>query len=65
MLGHRYEPQLIGLETRQYTGWLDEALYAPHTETGYRAPANKTFLLLLNGLLAKRGMRAAARRTAR
>jgi hypothetical protein len=26
--------------------------YAPHTETGYRAPANKTLLLLLNGLLA-------------
>jgi hypothetical protein len=37
--------------------------YAPHTEAGYRAPANKTLLLLLNGLLAKRGVRA-ARRTA-
>jgi hypothetical protein len=62
LLGHRYEPRLIGLETRQYTGWLDATLYAPHTATGYRAPANKTFLLLLNGLLAKRGVRAAARR---
>ena len=61
LLGHRYEPQLIGLETRQYTGWLDATLYAPHTKTGYRAPANKTLLLLLNGLLAKRGVRAAAR----
>jgi hypothetical protein len=62
LLGHRYEPRLIGLETRQYTGWLDATRYAPHTETGYRAPANKTLLLLLNGLLAKRGVRAAARR---
>ena len=67
LLGHRYQPRLIGLETRQYTGWLeaDEAgrgTYAPHTETGYRAPANKTLLLLLNGLLAKRGVRAARAR---
>jgi hypothetical protein len=58
LLGHRYDPRLIGLETRQYTGWLDATLYAPHTETGYRAPANKTLLLLLNGLLAKRGVRS-------
>jgi hypothetical protein len=66
LLGHNYRPQLIGLETRQHTGWLEvdgssQALYAPHTETGYRAPANKTLLLLLNGLLAKRGVRAARR----
>ena len=66
LLGHSYRPQLIGLEARQYTGWLEvgddgRALYAPHTETGYKAPPNKTLLLLLNGALAKRGVRAAAR----
>jgi hypothetical protein len=66
LLGHSYRPKLIGLETRQYTGWLhvDEhgrALYAPHTETGYRAPPNKTLLLLLNGFLAKRGVRQSSR----
>lgn len=64
LLGHSYRRRLIGLEARQYTGWLavgddGAALYAPHTETGYRAPPNKTLLLLLNGILAKRGMRAA------
>jgi hypothetical protein len=63
LLGHSYRPQLIGLLTRQHTGWLEveggRALYAPHTETGYRAPPNKTLLLLLNGLLAKRGVRRA------
>ncbi len=59
LLGHSYKPRLIGLETRQHTGWLEvgedgSARYAPHTEVGYRAPANKTLLLLLNGALAKR-----------
>ena len=63
LTGHTYRAQLIGLETRQHTGWLEVspagARYAPHTEVGYRAPANKTFLLLLNGALAKRGVRQA------
>ena len=40
------------------------ALYAPHTESGFRAPANKTALLLANGLLAKRGLRKARRAAA-
>ena len=61
LLGHSYQPRLCGLDTRQHTGWLDGDSYAPHTETGYRAPANKTFLLLLNGALAKRGVRRARR----
>jgi nitroimidazol reductase NimA-like FMN-containing flavoprotein (pyridoxamine 5'-phosphate oxidase superfamily) len=64
LTGHTYRPQLIGLETRQHTGWLEvspsSTRYAPHTEVGYRAPANKTLLLLLNGALAKRGVRQAA-----
>lgn len=69
LLGHGYKPKLIGLEARQYTGWLEVSdengvLYAPHTETGYKAPPNKTLLLLLNGLLAKRGIRAARKSTA-
>jgi hypothetical protein len=64
LLGHSYRPKLIGLETRQYTGWLDvgedgRGVYAAHTETGYKAPPNKTLLLLLNGALAKRGVRTA------
>ena len=66
LLGHSYKPRLIGLETRQHTGWLEVAenagaRYAPHTEVGYRAPANKALLLLLNGALAKKGVREAAR----
>jgi hypothetical protein len=64
LLAHRYEPQLIGLETRQHTGWLQDGVYAPHTAGGFRAPANKTLLLLANGFLARRGLaqaRAAGR----
>jgi hypothetical protein len=59
LLAHRYEPQLIGLETRQHTGWLQDGVYAPHTENGFRAPANKTLLLLANGFMARRGLRQA------
>jgi hypothetical protein len=59
LLGHRYEAQLIGLESRQYTGWLEDSLYAPHTEGGFRAPANKTVLLLANGFMARRGLKQA------
>jgi hypothetical protein len=61
LLGHRYEPKLIGLESRQHTGWLEDGVYAPHTEAGFRAPANKTLLLLGNGLMARRGRRGSAR----
>ena len=68
MLAHSYRPKLIGLAARQHTGWLtvdrEGALYAPHTESGFRAPANKTALLLANGLLAKRGLRKARRAAA-
>ncbi len=59
VLAHRYESKLIGLETRQHTGWLQDGVYAPHTENGFRAPANKTLLLLANGLMAKRGLKQA------
>jgi hypothetical protein len=59
VLAHRYESKLIGLEARQYTGWLQDGTYAPHTETGFRAPANKTLLLLANGLMARRGLKQA------
>jgi hypothetical protein len=65
LLGHDYRPKLIGLTARQYTGWLeageDRALYAPHSETGFVAPPNKTLLLLGNGLQAKLGVRRARR----
>ena len=70
MVGHDYRPHLTGLVTRQHTGWLEmasggEGVYAPHTEAGFRAPANKTLLLLANGFLAKRNVRRDRRAKAR
>ena len=67
VLAHEYRPKLIGLAARQHTGWLEvdpdgdgsSALYAPHTGTGFRAPANKTLLLLGNGFMARQGLKKA------
>jgi hypothetical protein len=71
LLGHQYGPQLVGMTVRQFTGWLEVAhpdgrqgLYAPHTEQGFRAPTNKTLLMLANGFVAKRGVRRAERASA-
>lgn len=61
VLGHYYEAKLVGLRARQHTGWLEDGFYAPHTASSFRAPGNKTLLLLANGLLAKQGLRKARR----
>jgi hypothetical protein len=65
LLAHAYRPQLVGLSTRIYTGWLqvsrDGAVYAPHTSKGFAAPPSKNTLLVLNGLLAKFGLWQARR----
>jgi hypothetical protein len=61
LLAHDYRPKLIGLTARQHTGWLQDSTYAPHTESGFKAPANKTLLLLGNGYLARRGLKKALR----
>jgi hypothetical protein len=60
LLAHAYRPKLVGLATRILTGWLDvgddgNAVYAPHTSKGFRAPPNKNLLLVSNGLMAKAG----------
>jgi hypothetical protein len=69
LLAHDYQPKLIGLAARQHTGWLDvdgrRILYAPHTGSAFRAPANKTLLLLGNGYLARRGLKQARRAQAK
>ena len=67
LLAHAYRPQLAGLSTRIFTGWLDvtsdgTAIYAPHTSRGFAAPPRKKLLLASNGLFAKYGMWQARRR---
>ena len=66
LLAHAYRPQLVGLSTRVFTGWLEvaddgTAVYAPHTSKGFVAPPRKKLLLVTNGLMAKYGMRQARR----
>jgi hypothetical protein len=65
LLAHGYLAQGTGLQARQLTGWLEHsegrALFAPHTERGFRVPANKTLMLLLNGLASKIGVYRARR----
>jgi hypothetical protein len=64
-LAHAYRPQLVGLSTRTFTGWVEvtdaAAIYAPHTSKGFWAPPSKSLLLVTNGLLAKLGMHQARR----
>jgi hypothetical protein len=62
VLGHAYKPQLTGLNVRQYTGWLEDGVYAPHTQFGFVTPQNKTIVLLANGFMARRGLRKASAR---
>jgi hypothetical protein len=68
LLAHAYRPQLIGLSTRVFTGWLevsgDAAVYAPHTSKGFVAPPSKNLLLVSNGMLAKYGLWQARRQGA-
>ena len=65
LLAHAYRPQLVGLGTRVFTGWLevagDDAVYAPHTARGFVAPPRKNLLLVSNGLMAKAGLWQARR----
>lgn len=66
LLAHAYRPQLVGLSTRIFTGWLDvagdgTAVYAPHTAKGFVAPPRKKLLLVSNGLVAKYGLWQARR----
>jgi hypothetical protein len=67
LLTHAYHPQLVGLSTRIFTGWLEvsahgAAVYAPHTARGFIAPPRKNLLLISNGLLAKAGLWQARRK---
>ncbi|MGH8995456.1 MAG: hypothetical protein ACRDYB_05410 [Acidimicrobiales bacterium] len=66
LLTHAYRPQMIGLRTRTFTGWLERdgegtARYAPHTAVGFVAPPLKTALLVTNGVMAKLGVARARR----
>jgi len=64
LLGHSYRRQLVGFESRQYTGWLEDCVYAPHTATAVVALPLRVLLLLINGLLARQALKRAKREAA-
>jgi hypothetical protein len=66
LLAHAYRPHLVGLATRVLTGWLEvdgngHGVYSPHTSKGFVAPPRKQVLLVVNGVMAKVGLRKARR----
>jgi hypothetical protein len=63
ILAHEYRPQLIGLRSGYALGWLDvdgvAVRFYPQKTGGFSAPPNKTVLLLANGFIARRNLKAA------
>jgi len=64
LVGHSFRARAVGLECRQYTGWLEDGVFSPFTESGFVAPPNRTVLMLVNGFKAQRGLRRSRRRLA-
>jgi hypothetical protein len=52
---------MTGQEQRMHTGWLDDGVYAPHTEAGYRFPASWLIFKTVSGLFTRLGLRAGRR----
>jgi hypothetical protein len=54
---------MVGQEQRVHTGWLDvsgdEAVYAPHTATGYAVPTSRTLMAVGAGIGMRSGKRKA------
>ena len=59
LLAHRFERWAIGQEQRIHTGWLEDGVYAPHTESGYKLPKSKLLFRLGSGAVTRRGQREA------
>ncbi len=66
LCAHWFTAQVTGEEQRLYTGWLtpasgNHALYAPHTERGYRLPGSKLAYRVAVGMATQLGYRRARR----
>lgn len=61
LLAHRFERYAIGQEQRIHTGWLQDGVYAPHTESGYLLPESKLLFRLGSGVVTRRGYREASK----
>jgi Pyridoxamine 5'-phosphate oxidase len=67
LTAHWFARYTFGQRQRVHTGWLEaapsglRALYAPHTQTGYRLPTSKLLFRLVAGFEARRRLRGARR----
>ena len=66
LLAHWFSRHVVGQRQRKHTGWLDanrdgRAVYAPHTETGYRLPPWRFAYNAGAGFVTRRGLREARR----
>jgi hypothetical protein len=59
LTAHDFSRYGYGQELRKHTGWLEDGVYAPHTETGYRLPASRLLFILASGFVTRRGIRTA------
>lgn len=63
LTAHRFNEHMVGQEQRVHTGWLDvsgdEAVYAPHTATGYAVPTSRTLMAVGAGIGMRSGKRKA------
>jgi hypothetical protein len=65
LLAHWFSRHAVGQRQRKHTGWLEgedgdgRAVYAPHTEAGYRLPPWRFAFNVGAGLVTRRGVRAA------
>ncbi|HEV2813520.1 MAG TPA: hypothetical protein VGW10_09735, partial [Solirubrobacteraceae bacterium] len=62
---HAFSRFTYGQEQRKHTGWLEDGVYAPHTETGYRLPESRLLFHLAGGIVTRRGIRTAPDRYVR
>ena len=66
LLAHWFSRHVVGQRQRKHTGWLESdggrrAIYAPHTETGYRLPPWRFAYNAGAGFVTRRGLRQARR----
>ena len=66
LLAHWFSRHVVGQRQRKHTGWLEangdgRAVYAPHTETGYRLPPWRFAYNAGAGFVTRRGLREARR----
>lgn len=67
LLAHSFARYTFGQHKRAHTGWLEpdpaagRALYAPHTESGYRFPESRLVFRIVSGAATTLGLRQARR----